>query len=143
MITSEAELAVRQQTPAPLAARAPDPGRVPLISVVTVVFNGARTLRKTIESIVPQLGDDVEYVIIDGGSTDGAVDIIREHEHHLAYWISERDTESTMHGIRRLMRRREGSSRTWGRMTLSSRLPSQHTLSKSIDSRRLNTGARV
>ncbi|ODU05152.1 MAG: hypothetical protein ABS89_02390 [Thiobacillus sp. SCN 63-1177] len=91
MITSEAELAVRQQTPAPLAARAPDPGRVPLISVVTVVFNGARTLRKTIESIVPQLGDDVEYVIIDGGSTDGAVDIIREHEHHLAYWISERD----------------------------------------------------
>lgn len=67
-------------------------GRQPLISVVTVVFNGAKTLRNTIESIVPQLGDDVEYIIIDGGSTDGTVDIVREHERHLAYWISERDS---------------------------------------------------
>lgn len=68
--------------------------RAPLISVITVVFNGAKTLRETIASIVPQLGDDVEYLIIDGGSDDGTVDIVREHEHHLAYWISEPD-----HGI--------------------------------------------
>lgn len=90
MITPDAEPAVSPQTPATLAAHAF--GRVPLISVVTVVFNGAKTLEQTIESIVPQLGDDVEYVIIDGGSIDGTVDIIRKHAQHLAYWISERDS---------------------------------------------------
>lgn len=69
----------------------PRPKSPPLISVVTVVYNSVETIRETIASIVPQLGDDVEYLIIDGGSSDGTVDIIREHEHHLAYWISEPD----------------------------------------------------
>ena len=46
---------------------------LPLISIVTVVFNGAKTLRATIESIVPQLREDVEYIIIDGGSSDGTI----------------------------------------------------------------------
>jgi glycosyltransferase involved in cell wall biosynthesis len=81
-----------QQEPAVLESRTSGHGHLPLISVVTVVFNGVKTLEKTIESIVPQLGDDVEYIIIDGGSTDGTIDIIREHKHHLAYWISERDS---------------------------------------------------
>lgn len=63
----------------------------PQISIVTVVYNGAKTLRRTIESIVPQLCGDIEYLIIDGGSNDGTVEIIREHEKYLAYWISEPD----------------------------------------------------
>ena len=67
---------------------------LPLISIVTVVFNGAKTLRATIESIVPQLREDVEYIIIDGGSSDGTIDIIREYEEWLSYWSSEPD-----HGI--------------------------------------------
>ena len=83
----------RQQSAAPDLTM-PRPKSLPLISVVTVVFNGAKTLRETIASIIPQLCDDVEYLIIDGGSNDGTVDIIREYEHHLAYWISEPD-----HGI--------------------------------------------
>jgi glycosyltransferase involved in cell wall biosynthesis len=66
--------------------------RHPLISVVTVVLNGAKTLRDTIESIVPQLCEEVEYIIIDGGSTDGSIDIIQEYDRHLAYWVSERDS---------------------------------------------------
>lgn len=65
--------------------------RRPLISVVTVVFNGAKTLRDTIESIVPQLDDEAEFLIIDGGSTDGTVNIIREYESVLSYWVSEPD----------------------------------------------------
>jgi glycosyltransferase involved in cell wall biosynthesis len=65
--------------------------RKPLITLVTVVFNGVKTLRSTIESIVLQLSDEVEYVIIDGSSTDGTVDIIREYEKILSYWVSEPD----------------------------------------------------
>jgi glycosyltransferase involved in cell wall biosynthesis len=80
----------RQQGAAPDLTM-PRPKFPPLISVVTVVFNGAKTLRETITSIIPQLCDDVEYLIIDGGSNDGTVDIIREYERHLAYWISEPD----------------------------------------------------
>lgn len=66
-------------------------GALPLISIVTVVFNSAKTIRATIESIVPQLCEDVEYIIIDGGSSDGTIDIIREYENWLSYWISEPD----------------------------------------------------
>lgn len=63
----------------------------PLISIITVVFNGAATLRQTIDSIIPNISDEVEYLIIDGGSTDGTVDIIRQYEDYLAYWVSEPD----------------------------------------------------
>lgn len=63
----------------------------PIITIITVVFNGAKTLRATIESIIPQLYEEVEYIIIDGGSTDGAQDIIKAYENHLAYWLSEPD----------------------------------------------------
>lgn len=89
MITPNTEVEAKRRKP---TGRESHSTRPPLISVVTVVFNGAKTLRKTIGSIVPQLGEDIEYIIIDGASTDGTVDIIREHEHHLAYWISERDS---------------------------------------------------
>lgn len=64
---------------------------VPLVSIITVVFNGAKTLRATIESIVPQLCEDVEYIVIDGGSTDGTKEIIEEYASHLTYWVSEPD----------------------------------------------------
>ncbi len=63
----------------------------PIITLVTVVFNGVKTLRSTIESIALQICDEVEYVIIDGGSTDGTVDIIRNYEKILSYWVSEPD----------------------------------------------------
>lgn len=63
----------------------------PVISVITVCFNAASTLRECIESVLDQDYDRVEYLVIDGGSTDGSVDIIREYEHALDYWISEPD----------------------------------------------------
>ena len=61
------------------------------ISVITVVFNSVSDIRDTLESFFAQTWADKEYIVIDGGSTDGTADIIREYSGHLAYWCSERD----------------------------------------------------
>jgi glycosyltransferase involved in cell wall biosynthesis len=63
----------------------------PLISVITVVFNGEKYLEETIQSVIGQTYDNVEYIIIDGGSTDGTLDIIRKYANAIDYWVSEKD----------------------------------------------------
>lgn len=70
----------------------PPPGEDrPLISIITVVFNGALTLKKTIRSIEEIKRKDIEYIIIDGGSTDGTIEIVREHRNVVDLFISETD----------------------------------------------------
>jgi glycosyltransferase involved in cell wall biosynthesis len=64
---------------------------LPLVTIITVVFNGEKYLEQTIQSIISQTYDNVEYIIIDGGSTDGTVDIIRKYEEVIDYWVSEPD----------------------------------------------------
>jgi Glycosyltransferases involved in cell wall biogenesis len=62
------------------------------LSVITINFNNREGLRKTINSVVNQSFSDFEYIIIDGGSTDGSVDVIKEYADKIDYWISEPDT---------------------------------------------------
>ena len=64
----------------------------PLITVVTVVLNGKKFLEQTIQSVIQQTYDDVEYIVIDGGSTDGTLEIIKKYDHTIDYWVSERDS---------------------------------------------------
>lgn len=64
---------------------------VPLISVITVVFNAAATIEHTILSVITQSFDNFEYLIIDGGSTDGTRDIIAKYNNQIDLVISEKD----------------------------------------------------
>lgn len=64
---------------------------VPKISIVTPSFNQASFLEETIRSVTSQRYPNLEYIVMDGGSTDGSVEIIRRHQEHIAFWRSERD----------------------------------------------------
>lgn len=63
-----------------------------LISIITVVLNAAKDIRQTIESVIPHLADDVEYIIVDGGSTDGTVEVIESYAGVIAKWKTETDS---------------------------------------------------
>ena len=63
----------------------------PKVSIITAVFNGEAFLEETIQSIIAQDYSNLEYIIIDGGSTDRTLDIIRQYEAHITHWISEPD----------------------------------------------------
>jgi glycosyltransferase involved in cell wall biosynthesis len=69
-----------------------DPAK-PLISIITAVRNGKKHLDQTIQSVISQSydNDKIEYLIIDGGSTDGTLDIIRKYEDKVDHWVSEPD----------------------------------------------------
>ena len=63
----------------------------PLISIVTVVFNAEKTVETTIQSVISQSYGKHEYIIIDGGSTDETVNIVKRYNDSIAYWVSESD----------------------------------------------------
>ncbi len=64
----------------------------PLVSIITVVFNRHEEVEQAIQSVLNQTYDNVEYIVIDGGSTDGTVDTIRKYEQAIDYWVSEPDS---------------------------------------------------
>lgn len=61
------------------------------LSIITINFNNRDGLKKTIDSVVIQSFKDFEWIIIDGGSTDGSKDIIKQFSNHFSYWVSETD----------------------------------------------------
>lgn len=60
-------------------------------SIITVNYNNKDGLRKTIESVIHQSFRDFEYIVIDGGSTDGSADVLKEYDAQIDYWVSESD----------------------------------------------------
>lgn len=65
---------------------------MPLLTVITVNYNDADGLRRTMESVLGQHGVELEYIVIDGGSTDGSVDVIQAYaDKGISYWVSEKD----------------------------------------------------
>jgi len=61
------------------------------ISIITVVYNGKAYLKDCIESIINQTHRDIEYIVIDGGSTDGTLEVIGQYNHHITHFVSEKD----------------------------------------------------
>lgn len=61
------------------------------VTIVTAVYNGINSIENTIKSVISQDYKDIEYIIIDGGSTDGTIDVIKRYSKWINYWISEKD----------------------------------------------------
>ncbi|WP_291720767.1 glycosyltransferase family 2 protein [Bernardetia sp.] len=85
---------------------------LPKITVVTPSFNQGNFIEETIDSILSQEYPNLEYIIIDGKSTDNTVEIIKKYEKHLAYWVSEKD-KGQSEAINKGMRKSTGDILTW------------------------------
>jgi glycosyltransferase involved in cell wall biosynthesis len=85
---------------------------LPIVSIVTPSFNQGRFVEQTIQSVLAQDYPHIEYMVIDGGSTDRSAEIIRRYETRLAYWVSEPDRGQT-YAIRKGFARATGSILAW------------------------------
>lgn len=84
----------------------------PKISIVTINFNQAKYLEDTILSVINQKYPNLEYIIIDGGSTDGSVDIIKKYASQLTYWVSEPDG-GMYHAVQKGFSKSTGDIMAW------------------------------
>jgi glycosyltransferase involved in cell wall biosynthesis len=85
---------------------------LPKITIVTPSFNQAPYVAETINSVLHQNYPNLEYIIVDGGSTDGSVNIIKSYANHLAWWVSEADQGQT-HALIKGFERSTGDILTW------------------------------
>lgn len=82
------------------------------ISIITPSFNQASFIEQTIDSVLSQNYPNLEYIIIDGGSTDGSVEIIKRYEKYLSYWVSEKD-KGQSHAINKGFAKASGEIINW------------------------------
>ncbi len=83
-----------------------------MISIITPCFNAEKTIEKTILSVISSKTKDTEYIIIDGGSSDGTVDIIKKYEKHIDIFISEKD-DGMYHAISKGIEKSSGDIIGW------------------------------
>lgn len=116
----------------PLPDRMPDGSEWPKISIVTPNYNYGRFLEETIRSVLLQGYPNLEYIIIDGGSNDNSVEIIKKYEPWLAYWVSEPD-QGQVDSINKGLQRATGKWFNWlnsDDILLSGALKTLATISK-------------
>src|SRR5258708_1689338 len=86
--------------------------RLPKISIITPSFNQGPYLERTMLSVIKQEYPNLEYIVIDGGSTDQSKAIIRKHQKHLTYWVSEKD-RGQADALNKGFRKSHGSIMGW------------------------------
>lgn len=96
----------------PVGSQMPCGSEYPCISIVTPSYNQGEFIEETIRSVLLQGYPNLEYIIIDGGSTDNTVEIIKKYEDFLAFWVSEKD-EGQSHGINKGFHRATGDLVGW------------------------------